>query len=88
MLPFRYFRTDPKWKPLLLVIPLRLGLSELNPVYIPGLKAVFESPQNVGIMGGRPNHALFFIGYAGTYYIRFIWSFAVRVTQGPFVNRE
>lgn len=57
-------RTDPRWKPLLLVVPLRLGLSELNPVYIPGLKAVFESPQNVGIMGGRPNHALFFIGYA------------------------
>jgi len=57
-------REHSLWKPLLLVVPLRLGLSELNPAYIPGLKAVFESPQSVGIMGGRPNHALFFIGYA------------------------
>lgn len=27
-----------QWKPLLLLIPLRLGLSEINPVYINGLK--------------------------------------------------
>lgn len=58
-------RTDPKWKPVLLIIPLRLGLSDLNPAYIPALKAVFEMPQSLGVIGGRPNHALFIIGYAG-----------------------
>lgn len=26
------------WMPLLLIVPLRLGLSEINPVYIDGLK--------------------------------------------------
>lgn len=26
------------WMPLLLIIPLRLGLSEINPVYLDGLK--------------------------------------------------
>jgi hypothetical protein len=26
------------WKPLVLVVPLRLGLSEINPVYVQGLK--------------------------------------------------
>jgi hypothetical protein len=26
------------WRPLILVIPLRLGLSEINPVYMPALK--------------------------------------------------
>lgn len=27
-----------EWKPLLLIIPLRLGLCEINPIYINGLK--------------------------------------------------
>ena len=31
-------RAPSQWKPLLLLIPLRLGLSETNPVYINGLK--------------------------------------------------
>jgi len=44
---------------------LRLGLSDLNEAYVPALKAVFEIPQSLGIIGGRPNHALYFIGYAG-----------------------
>lgn len=26
------------WMPLLLIVPLRLGLSEINPVYMNGLK--------------------------------------------------
>lgn len=32
--------TEPgnRWKPLVLVIPLRLGLSEINPIYLKGLK--------------------------------------------------
>lgn len=29
---------DRSWKPLVLVVPLRLGLSEINPVYVQGLK--------------------------------------------------
>ena len=32
-------REDSKhWRPLLLIIPLRLGLTEINPVYISSLK--------------------------------------------------
>merc|ERR1719285_188182 len=31
---------ESSWRPLLLFISLRLGLSDINPVYIPGLKAV------------------------------------------------
>lgn len=27
-----------QWKPLLLLIPLRLGISEINPIYINALK--------------------------------------------------
>lgn len=31
-----------EWKPLLLIIPLRLGLNEINPIYINGLKVQFS----------------------------------------------
>lgn len=56
---------DDSWKPLLLIIPLRLGLSEVNPIYINGLKKSFEIPGTVGLVGGRPNQAHYFIGYVG-----------------------
>ncbi|XP_056005246.1 cysteine protease ATG4B-like [Ostrea edulis] len=53
------------WKPLLLVIPLRLGLTEINAVYVQSLKACLSFPQSVGIIGGKPNHAHWFLGYMG-----------------------
>ncbi|KAJ4436342.1 hypothetical protein ANN_18973 [Periplaneta americana] len=53
------------WKPLVLVVPLRLGLSEINPVYIQGLKTCFTFKQSLGVIGGKPNHALYFIGCVG-----------------------
>lgn len=57
--------TKPLWTPLLLIIPLRLGLSEINPVYFDALKKCFELPSSCGMIGGRPNQALYFIGYVG-----------------------
>ncbi|XP_071036549.1 cysteine protease ATG4B isoform X2 [Parasteatoda tepidariorum] len=51
---------------VLLTIPLRLGLSEITPVYFEKLKAVFTLNQTLGIIGGRTNHASYFIGYAGS----------------------
>ena len=53
------------WRPLLLFIPLRLGLTEINPVYLRGLKACFTVRQTLGVIGGRPNHALYMMGYVG-----------------------
>lgn len=50
------------WKPLLLCVPLRLGLDAINPGYVAGIKRIFELPQSVGAMGGRPNSAFFFFG--------------------------
>jgi len=51
------------WRPLLLFISLRLGLSEINPLYVEGLKASLELPHTLGVIGGRPNHALYLLGY-------------------------
>lgn len=56
---------EKHWKPLLLIIPLRLGINEINPVYFNSLKTCFMLPQSVGAIGGRPNHALYFIGIVG-----------------------
>jgi len=56
---------EPKnahWQPLLLFISLRLGLNEINPVYIPGLKTCFTLPTTLGVIGGSPNHALYLLG--------------------------
>ncbi|XP_073255367.1 cysteine protease ATG4A-like isoform X1 [Porites lutea] len=53
------------WRPLLLFIPLRLGLSEMNSVYNEPFKACFKFSQSVGVIGGKPNHAYYFIGFYG-----------------------
>lgn len=49
--------------PLLIIIPLRLGLNELNPIYVNRLKKCLEIKSSIGITGGRPNQALYFLGY-------------------------
>jgi len=56
---------NPKksWKPLVIIIPLRLGLNDVNVEYIDQLKFCFQLPQTLGFIGGKPNHAHYFIGY-------------------------
>ncbi|CCO25637.1 Cysteine protease atg-4.1 [Caenorhabditis elegans] len=56
----------PEWRPLLLMIPLRLGLTTINPCYLSAIQEFFKIPQCVGIIGGRPNHALYFVGMSGS----------------------
>ncbi|VDK20939.1 unnamed protein product [Taenia asiatica] len=53
------------WHPLLLILPLRLGLHEFNMRYAPALQGLFKLRQCVGVIGGRPNHALWLIGSVG-----------------------
>ncbi|KHJ81130.1 peptidase family C54, partial [Oesophagostomum dentatum] len=54
-----------EWRPLLLLVPLRLGLTSINRCYLPAIENFFKLESCVGIIGGRPNHALYFIGIAG-----------------------
>jgi hypothetical protein len=56
---------EPEKTTLLLIIPLRLGLDALNTMYIPALQRVLELKQSLGIMGGKPNSAHYFVGYQG-----------------------
>ncbi|KAG7263325.1 hypothetical protein CRUP_002217 [Coryphaenoides rupestris] len=55
----------PLWRPLVLLIPLRLGLTDINEAYIETLKQCFMLPQSLGVIGGKPNSAHYFIGYVG-----------------------
>uniref|UniRef100_A0AAY4E278 Cysteine protease n=1 Tax=Denticeps clupeoides TaxID=299321 RepID=A0AAY4E278_9TELE len=53
------------WRPLVLLIPLRLGLTDINEAYIETLKQCFMMPQSLGVIGGKPNSAHYFIGFVG-----------------------
>ncbi|XP_058813746.1 cysteine protease ATG4D [Topomyia yanbarensis] len=51
------------WKSLILLVPLRLGTDKLNPIYNDCLKAMLSLDNCIGIIGGRPKHSLYFVGY-------------------------
>uniref|UniRef100_A0A6G1S3M2 Cysteine protease n=1 Tax=Aceria tosichella TaxID=561515 RepID=A0A6G1S3M2_9ACAR len=55
--------TDGTWVPGILFIQLRLGLTKINPLYFAALKKTFQFKNSLGIIGGRPNHALYLVGY-------------------------
>eukprot|EP00658_Telonema_sp_P-2_P055471 TRINITY_DN44093_c0_g1_i2.p1 TRINITY_DN44093_c0_g1~~TRINITY_DN44093_c0_g1_i2.p1 ORF type:complete len:361 (+),score=65.29 TRINITY_DN44093_c0_g1_i2:273-1355(+) len=55
-------RGTDHWSPLLLLLPLRLGLETLNPLYKPALLRTFAIQQTVGVMGGKPSASLYFVG--------------------------
>ncbi|PKU69304.1 cysteine protease ATG4B isoform X2 [Dendrobium catenatum] len=48
--------------PLLLLVPLVLGLEKINPRYIPLLRETFTFPQSLGIMGGKPGASTYIVG--------------------------
>jgi cysteine protease ATG4 len=57
--------TQTTWVPSILFIQLRLGLTKINPLYFAALKKTFQFKNSLGIIGGRPNHALYLVGYTG-----------------------
>jgi hypothetical protein len=44
------------------IAPTRLGLNKVNMEYFSPILSVFQTPLNVGIIGGRPSQALYFVG--------------------------
>lgn len=59
-------REPSHWKSLILLVPLRLGTEKLNPIYSDCLKAMLSLKNCIGIIGGRPKHSLYFVGFQGT----------------------
>ncbi|KAL1189572.1 Cysteine protease ATG4b [Cardamine amara subsp. amara] len=53
---------ETEWTPILLLVPLVLGLDKVNPRYIPSLIATFTFPQSLGILGGKPGASTYIVG--------------------------
>eukprot|EP00117_Sycon_ciliatum_P029582 scpid49671/ scgid2528/ Cysteine protease ATG4C; Autophagy-related protein 4 homolog C len=51
---------------VLVLVPVRLGRSRLNPIYAPCLQTLLALDCCVGVIGGRPKHSLYFIGCQGS----------------------
>ncbi|KAF9180780.1 Cysteine protease atg4b [Haplosporangium sp. Z 767] len=56
---------ETKWKPVMLMIPVRLGLDKLTAKYRRNLRQLFRMPQFLGIAGGRPSRSLYFVACQG-----------------------
>lgn len=49
--------------PLLLLLPVRLGINNINSIYHPSLLQLLSLKQSVGIAGGKPSSSYYFFGY-------------------------
>ncbi|XP_066997497.2 cysteine protease ATG4C [Anabrus simplex] len=50
-------------KSLILLVPVRLGAVKMNSIYGQCLTSLLTLEQCIGIIGGRPKHSLYFVGY-------------------------
>ncbi|KAJ7205872.1 hypothetical protein C8J57DRAFT_1734527 [Mycena rebaudengoi] len=59
--------TTKRWgdRPVPLLLSIRLGLDDVNPVYYETIKMLYTFPQSVGIAGGRPSSSYYFVGVQG-----------------------
>lgn len=54
---------EKDWKNgVLVIVPTRLGLNKVNKEYFAPILSIFQFQHNVGIIGGRPSQALYFVG--------------------------
>jgi Peptidase family C54. len=57
--------SSPSWKALILLVPVRLGAEKMNSVYGSCLTGLLTFENCIGIIGGRPKHSLYFVGFQG-----------------------
>jgi cysteine protease ATG4 len=47
---------------VLVIVNLRLGIDKINDAYFPVIKRYMKIHQFVGLIGGQPNKAFYFVG--------------------------
>ncbi|CAG8754021.1 16637_t:CDS:2, partial [Dentiscutata erythropus] len=55
-------KQNKDFQSILILVAIRLGINNLNPIYYDALRAYFRFPQSVGIAGGKPSSSYYFIG--------------------------
>ncbi|XP_033101462.1 uncharacterized protein LOC117104688 [Anneissia japonica] len=54
---------DSPWTAVVILIPVRLGGEVVNPIYLRGIQSLFTMENCLGIIGGKPKHSLYFVGF-------------------------
>jgi cysteine protease ATG4 len=57
------------WRSVFILVPLRLGVDKINPIYYNALYECLQMPHTVGIIGGRPKQSFYFVGFQEEYLI-------------------
>ncbi|KAH9521316.1 Cysteine protease atg4c [Dermatophagoides farinae] len=52
-----------QWRSIIILIPVRLGGDEFNKFYSPYFKQILSLSSCLGVIGGKPRHSLYFIGF-------------------------
>jgi len=48
---------------VMIIVPTRLGVSGVNPVYYKSIQLYMRIRQSIGFVGGKPNASYYFVGY-------------------------